>query len=133
MLFRSQPYVLTTLSGFPTFVGGYNDLSTDTLYLIDSTGAIYTWETAAVLSFTWNSKPLRVYPPVCPACGRIYASGAVNLQLWADGISVFSGSIADSSVFRLPGGYRAKQFQIQLTGSNSIDSITIANAVSELQ
>lgn len=130
---RKQPYVLTTLSGFPTFVGGYNDLSTDTLYLIDSTGAIYTWETAAVLSFTWKSKPLRVFPPVCPACGRIYASGAVNLQLWADGVSVFGPtSIPDMSVFRLPGGYRARQFQIQLSGSNPIDSVTIANAVSEL-
>ena len=133
---RKAPYTLTTLAGFSTFVAGYNDLSTDILYLLDSTGAIYTWETGALSSFTWKSKPVRVQNPVCPACGRIYAnyaSGAVGLTLWADGVIKFGPTtISSSESFRLPAGYRAREFTVQLTGTSEVDSISMANSVAEL-
>ena len=130
---RKTPNVLTTLNGFPTIVGGYNDLSTDTLYLLDSTGIIWSWETGALSTFTWTSKPFRMPTPICPSAGRIYASGAITIQLFADGISVFGpATIPNSNVFRLPAGYKAKEFTMTLSGSNAIDSVAIANTVSEL-
>jgi len=129
---RKSPAVLTTLSGFPTIVGGYNDLSTDTLYLLDSTGIIWSWETGNPMMFTWKSKPVRVPMPMCPACGRIYASGTVTFQLWADGNPVYSVAVSDSNVFRLPSGYRGREFYVQLSGTNAVDSLSIANSVAEL-
>ena len=129
---RKSPAVLTTLSGFPTIVGSYNDLSTDTLYLLDSTGIIWSWETGNPMMFTWKSKPVRVPMPMCPACGRIYASGTVTFQLWADGNPVYSVAVSDSNVFRLPSGYRGREFYVQLSGTNAVDSLSIANSVAEL-
>lgn len=130
---RSAPATLTTLTGFPSIVAGYNDLVTDTLYLLDSSGNIYTWETGSLSTFTWKSKPVRVAMPSCPACARVWATGPVTLQLWADGESVFGPvGISDNEVVRLPGDYRAREFQIQLSGQNTVEAISIANSIAEL-
>lgn len=128
---RQKPYVITELSGFDV-VAGYLDPTADMLYVLSSTGQISSWETGSNLAVTWKSKPVRFPEAKCPAAARIFASGATTLQLWADNVSVFTGTVNDSNAFRLPGGYRAKQFQLQLTGSSAIDSVSIAGSIEEL-
>lgn len=129
---RTSESVLTELEGF-SFVAGFRDHETDILYLLDSSGNIKSWETGSSLSFTWKSKPLRVPVPVCPSALRLYASGSVTFNMWVDGINVVSNmAISNSGVARLPSGYKAKEFQIQLSGSAIIDSIAIANTIEEL-
>ncbi|MGZ4968036.1 MAG: hypothetical protein ACXV8O_01355 [Methylobacter sp.] len=128
---RSGEPILTNLSGL-SFVAGYSDLTTDTLYLLDTSGNIKTWETGAVLSMAWKSKPERVPKPICPAALRIFASGSVTFEMWADGVEVVNTTVSSSAVVRLPSGYKAKEFQVQLSGTSSVDSFAIANSIEEL-
>jgi hypothetical protein len=128
---RGQNPVLTTVSGF-SFIAGYNDLVSDTLYLLDTNGNIATWETGLALAYTWKSKPFRLPENFCPAAIRVYADSPVSVTLWADDNKVYQGTISDSLEHRLPSGYIAKQFQIQVTGNGRLDSIAIATSISEL-
>ncbi|MGZ5053373.1 MAG: hypothetical protein ACXWAT_00360 [Methylobacter sp.] len=134
---RGNAPVLTELSGF-SFACGYNDLTTDTLYLLDSshmldsTWNIVSWETGSVQSLTWKSKPERLPAPICPAAFRIFAGGAVTFKLWADGDLKVNTTVSSSAVGRLPAGYKAKEFQIELSGTSQIDSVVIGTSVSEL-
>lgn len=131
---RGSSPILIDLSGFNQYVDSYNDLTGDLLYLLDTLGNIVTWETGAFQTFTWKSKPIRLPVPICPACVRIYASSPVTFTLFADGFSVFSQSITNNSIVRLPSGYKARQLEMQITGSASIvESIAIATSVAELQ
>ena len=130
---RESQAVLTTLdlSTF-NFIGGYNDLASDLLYLLKTNGTVNSWETGTATSLTWKSKPLRTPKPICPAALRAYADGTFTLKLYADSNLVHTATIADSNVVRLPSGYKAKEFQIELTGTVSIDSVTVANSIGEL-
>lgn len=130
---REPQAVLTTLdlSTF-SFVAGYNDLASDILYLLKTNGTVNSWETGSATALTWKSKPLRAPKPICPAALRAYAAGSFTLKLYADSNLVHTATIADSSVVRLPSGYKAKEFQIELTGTASIDSVTVASSIGEL-
>ena len=129
---RQDPAVLTDISGF-TVSSGFNDLSEDKLYVLDNTGHISTWETGSNQTYTWKSKLAREAHAICPAALRLYATGDVIFKLYADGILVFTTTVTNSNVVRLPSGYRAKEFQIEVSGSGVLQSFAIANSVSELQ
>jgi hypothetical protein len=130
---RENTAIFTTLDHATfDFISGYTDLATDILYLLKTDGSINSWETGAATSLTWKSKPLRLPKPICPAALRAYASGSFTLKLYADGNLVFTGTVTNNEVVRLPSGYRAKEFQVEVSGTSVIDSLSIANSVMEL-
>lgn len=129
---RQDPAVLTDISGF-TVSSGFNDLSQDKLYVLDNAGHISTWETGSNQTYIWKSKLAREATAICPAALRLYATGDVIFKLYADGTLVFTTTVTNSNVVRLPSGYRAKEFQIEVSGSGVLQSFAIANSVSELQ
>ena len=129
---RQDPAVLTDISGF-TVSSGFNDLSEDKLYVLDNTGHISTWETGSNQTYIWKSKLAREAHAICPAALRLYATGDVVFKLYADGTLVFTTTVTNSNVVRLPSGYRAKEFQIEVSGSGVLQSFAIASSVSELQ
>ena len=129
---RQDPAVLTDISGF-TVSSGFNNLVEDKLYVLDNTGNISTWETGSNQTYIWKSKLAREATAVCPAALRLYATGDVIFKLYADGSLVFTTTVTNSSIVRLPGGYRAKEFQIEVSGSGVLQSFAIANSVGELQ
>ena len=129
---RNDPAVLTDISGF-TVSSGFNDLSADKLYVLDTSGNISTWESGSNQTYTWKSKLAREPNAICPSALRLYATGNVTFKLYADGALVFTTTVSDSNVVRLPSGYRAKEFQIEVSGTGTLQSFAIANSVSELQ
>ena len=129
---RNDPAVLTDISGF-TVSSGFNDLSADKLYVLDTSGHISTWETGSNQTYIWKSKLAREPNAICPSALRLYATGNVTFKLYADGVLVFTTTVSDSNVVRLPSGYRAKEFQIEVSGTGTLQSFAIANSVSELQ
>ena len=129
---RQDPAVLTDISGF-TVSSGFNDLSQDKLYVLDNAGHISTWETGSNQTYIWKSKLAREATAICPAALRLYATGDVIFKLYADGTLVFTTTVTNSNVVRLPSGYRAKEFQIEVSGSGVLQSFAIASSVSELQ
>jgi hypothetical protein len=53
--------------------------------------------------------------------------------LYADGALKHTQTVADRNPFRLPSGYRAFEFQIELEGTNPVQDAAIATSVEELK
>ena len=131
---REAQAVLTTIdhSTFD-FISGYTDLATDKLYLLKATtGEIHSWETGAASTLTWKSKPLRVPKPICPAALRTYSAGSCTVKLYADTNLVHTATVTNDNVVRLPAGYKAKEFQLEITSTVGVDSVAIATSIGEL-
>jgi hypothetical protein len=128
---RTEKPILTTLTGF-NIIGGCNDLASDLLYLLTSAGQICAWNAGNSQAWTWKSKLQYIPTPQCPGALRIYSNGAVTYKLYGDGTQVATGSVSNNSIVRLPANYRAKTFQMELSGSATVNSFSIANTISEL-
>jgi len=136
-------YVLNTRTKTPEVVtlnfhavAGYNDPVEDALYLVivdGNGGVVKKFHAGAPLTYTWQSKELRVENPICPGCAMIDAEAyPIQFTLYADGQQKHTQSVTDGKLFRLPAGYRAKTFQIKVTGTGEINQIMVAENPSEI-
>lgn len=114
----------------------YSDLGTSSLYLvIDDAGTnkVFKWnDNATPLSYVYESKPV-VLPETTMTAARFeLKSGAIDFELWVDKALKFSKTVADNKPFRMPSGYKAKEFAIRLSGTGETDAVFIATSPSEL-
>ena len=112
----------------------YNDLLTDTLYFLGVDGWIYAWDRgSSYLTFSWSSKLFQAPYPVNLAAGQVVAEGPVNFTLVADGSTVHSQTVSDGNPFRLPGGFKARDWRMTLSGSARTRFMAVAGSVAELR
>jgi len=122
---------LTTCSD--TFKAAYNHLESDTLYFVDGTSVKKFGQGAGSYSYTWKSKPFTSTAPRNLGWARLDADTyPVTLKLYADTVLVATQSVTDSEPFRLPSGTRAKQWEIELSGTSAVNSVAIADNMAEL-
>lgn len=113
--------------------GVFEDSISETLYVLDASNAIKKFDAGSVQSATFKSKVFRVPGGANPGAGRVVATTyPVTLTLWADGESKFSQSITSDNGFRLPGGYEAEEFQVQIVGTGPVEAVFIGNAMGDL-
>ena len=105
----------------------------DQLYVL--TGAnIGKWDTGSSLTYRSRSKPFRQGSPINFAAAVVVANAyPVTFRLYADGALKHTQTVADRNIFRLPSGYRAFEFQIELEGTNPVQDAAIATSVEELK
>lgn len=108
--------------------GGYIDAQDDTLYLAvtdSSTPRVYKWDSDEnnKLTFTWRSKKIATRRMQF-SFGAIRSSGQITVNLYADGTGKDAVSV-DDDIFRLSGGYKAKDWEIEIEGNNTVYSIGI--------
>jgi hypothetical protein len=116
----------------------YFDALDDTLYVNDN-GTIRRWgQGATFFSYTWRSKilisPKPVnYPVVRVQAEKNLATFPVTVTVFADGVERDTVVLNDSiSPFRrLAAGYRAKEWELRITGTNVISHIGIYSSLSE--
>jgi len=114
----------------------YSDVNTGELYLVQDDGGVnkvYKWNSNATkLSKVWTSKP-RITKEIAMTAARLeLLSGSVTFKLYADGVLKHTETVSDDSIFRLPSGYLAREWYIELSGSGIVDAAYIASNVSEL-
>ena len=113
--------------------GIYVDLFQDSMYVLSGTD-IQKWDSGSLLTTTFKSK-LFVMPKPTQAfsCAQVRAdSYPVTFSLYADGALVHTQTVTSNDPFRLPGGYLAREFQIQISGSTPIQSVYMAHSIAEL-
>lgn len=136
-------YILNTRTEVPELVSlnfyataGFNDPAEDALYLVvtDGTGTrVRKFDGGTPLTYTWQSKEVRTETPINPGCAMIDAEGyPVQFTLYADGQQKHTQSVANRNMFRLPAGYRAKEFQIKVSGAVEINQIFVAENPEEI-
>jgi hypothetical protein len=87
------------------------------------------------LAYTWRSKQFESPRPVSMSAAMIRAdSYPVTLSVWADGeLVVDAEAVPDETAFRLPAGFTAKRWEIELAGTSTVQSAHLATSVQELK
>lgn len=139
----SKGFIFDPRGGANSFVdlnfhatAGFNDLEEDELYLVVG-GNLVKFATGSSLSYTWKTKKFFVPRPINPAVAKVdcdsYGSG-VTFKIFADGSSTpkHTQTVTDNGVFRLPSGYKAKEFEVQVEGSTAINEICVYESAGEI-
>lgn len=114
---------------------GYNDPIRDTLYL-QIGSAIKRWDgdPANNLSYDWKSRiALPGKPQVMTLAQVEAATYPVTLKFYADGALKHTQTVADANPFRLTNADRAREFEVELTGSAQVKAVYLAQNMQELR
>jgi hypothetical protein len=138
---ESKGFIFDPRGGKNTFVtlgfhatAGFNDLENDELYLVVD-GNVVKFASGSGLNFSWRTKKFYSPKPINPAVARVDCddySSTPTFKLYADGVLKHTETVSDSNVFRLPSGYKAKEFEIELTGSSSINEFCVYESAGEI-
>jgi hypothetical protein len=113
---------------------GFNELEEDELYLVVG-GAVKKFASGSSLSYTWRSKKFFTQRPVNPGVAKVqadsYGSG-ITFKLYADGALKHTETATSDSLFRLPSGYKANEFEIELSGSDPINEVCVYESAAEI-
>jgi hypothetical protein len=112
----------------------YNEIKTDSLYIVDGSN-VKKWDGGTTnLSYTWRSKIFVAPRPENMGVGQVYAeSYPVTFKLYADGALKHTQTVANDRPFKLPSGYKAKEYEAVVEGTAVINSIYIASTASDLK
>ena len=105
----------------------------DTMYVLDGIN-IQKWDAGAAKTVTFKSKVFHQPKPVPGfACAEVVAgSYPVSFKLYADGVLKHTQSVTSAGPFRLPGGYHAQDFQVEVSTTDSIQFVAMAHSMQEL-
>lgn len=113
--------------------GVFEDSVSETLYILDANNEIKKFDAGTIGAATFKSRVYRIPGGACPGIARVIATTyPVTFTLWADGAQVYSGSVTSDSEFRLPGGYWAEEFQVQIVGTGPLEGVFVADVVGDL-
>lgn len=112
----------------------YNDIRTDSLYIVDGSN-VKKWDGSNTsLTYSWKSKIFLAPRPENMGVGQVFAEAyPVTFKLYADGVLKHTQTVANDKAFKLPSGYKAKEFEVVVEGTTTINSIYIASTAAELK
>lgn len=114
--------------------GGYVDPVKDALFLQVGNN-IVKWDAGATKkTLTWKSKVFVLPKPVNMSFGQVFAASyPVTCKVYADGALKHTQTVANSSAFRLPGGFKAAEWEVQIEASVEIYSVYVSDSMEELR
>lgn len=115
--------------------GGFKDLLTDSLYLIED-GFVVKWEGAAErMAYRWRSPLVRTPRPVNFGFGQVFAESYsdLTLRVYGDGTLRHTQTVTSSRPFRLPDGYLAELWEVEIEGKDDVREIRIASGAKDLR
>jgi len=115
------------------FDAAYTDDLQDALYLLIGTD-IRKWDSGTALTTKFRSKLFRSSRPIPTfACAEVMAdSYPVTFRLYADGTLRHTETVTAQNPFRLPGGFYAQSFQIEIESTNPVQSAAVAHSMEEI-
>lgn len=130
---REPTSSLTFITTYAT--GGFNDPLTGDVYLVVS-GKIQRWNADAAnpLTMTWKSKAFRAPFPTTMGWMKVIADSYDDLtvKFYADGVLKQTKTVASKAAYRLPAGYRAEVMEVEVTGTDEVKMIVMAQALEEI-
>lgn len=112
---------------------GYADLANDTLYLAFSDKSVKKWQTGDVKSYVWKSKRFTLPRPASFACAQVEAEAyPLTAKFYADGTLVHTETVTSREPFRLPSGFLARDWEMQIEGDKEVFVLAIAQSMREL-
>lgn len=117
------------------------DFGIDALHVDDLQDALFVLDGVNIQKFDAGSPKTvtfkKLYKMPKPtqgfACAEVVADAyPVTFKLYADGNLKHTQTVTSSSPFRLPGGYYAETFQMEVSGSAAIQGLAVAHSMKEL-
>lgn len=112
----------------------FTDSVTGSLFLcVDD--KIVKWDAGLQGSFIWRSRRVMAPAPKNFAFGHVLATAyPLTAEVFADGVLVHLETVADKRPFRLPGGFKASDWEIRLSGSaGRVSMAVLADTAEELK
>jgi hypothetical protein len=115
------------------YEGMHFDELLDQLYVLSGTN-VQRWDAGgASMTYRFRSKAFRAPRPMNFGCAEVLADAyPVTFRLYADGTLRHTQTVASAETFRLPSGYMATDWQIELEGSGAVQSAAMATSIAEL-
>lgn len=113
---------------------GFAAPSRDSLYLAVG-GQIVQWDKGAnPLTARWKSKQFVTGYPTSFASAQVIAESYDSLEckVWADGTLKHTQTVTNRDPFRLPSGFRATVWEIQVEGTDTVTDVLMASTNREL-
>ena len=112
----------------------FTDPLRDAMYLVQS-GKINRWDNGGSnLSYTWKSKVFVPTRPINPTCAQVEAASfPVTFKLYADGTLVKTQTVTSNDPFRLPTGYKGREFEVEITGTSEVKAVYVAESIEALK
>lgn len=130
--FKEDPYIVDISISGASITGGFLDPEDDTLYLVNGSSLSAWGASSSKLSYTWKSGVYRSGELANYACAAVVADGSITFTLFADGATKLTKTVSSGEMFRLPAGYRAREFEFSLAGSYTAHSAAIGQHSAEL-
>lgn len=116
------------------FMAAYLDPIQDALYLVDTANNISRWMGGSPKTFDWVSKEFVTGHPVNMGRAQVYAAAyPVTFKLMADcgseGVKTYSVAVQNASPFPLPANIVSQFFTIELSGTQTIYQVDVAENV----
>lgn len=117
-----------------TASAGYTDMVRDSLYL-NVGGTVRQWdEGGAPYTYTWRSRVHELPHEINFAWGQVIAGAyPLTLKVYADGVLKHTQAVASREPFRLPSGFVAQDWEIELTGTAKVTAVYLAQGIDELK
>ncbi len=104
----------------------------DQLYVLDG-ASVKRWDAGTLMTYRARSKVFRAPRPVTLASAEVTADGfPVTLRVFADGTLKHTQTVQSKDPFRLPGGFRASDWQIEAEGTFAVQGVALAGSTQEL-
>ncbi len=105
----------------------------DQLYVVDGS-EVKRWDAGNPMTAVFRSKVFKMPHPTNFGCCEVVADGlSVTVRVFADGALVHTHFMTDATPFRLPSGFRATDWQVEVEASNSVQGVVLANTMAELR
>lgn len=114
------------------YSGMHFDELRDQLYVLSGTN-VQKWDAGSAMTYRFRSKRFTMPAPLNFPCAQVVAdSYPVTLRVYADGTLRHTEVVASRRGFRLPSGFRADEWQIEVEGTPAVESVTLATSMAEL-
>ena len=129
-IFDGQNFTLTDVYATASFV----DMVQDALFVAIG-DRVHKWESAGTkLTYTWKSRLWQTPQEVNFSAAQVIAEDYtdVSFKLYANGSLVHTEAVTSDLPFRLPSGFLATRFEIELTGTSTVLQAAMAESMEEL-
>ena len=122
-----QAWVFTDVSA----ACGHYSPQEDALYVANGS-QLQKWATGTELTYTWKSKTFESPKPMNLGALSVACVGTVTVKVYGDDVLRATVVCTNDTLSRLPAGYIAAEWRIELEGTAHVDYVKLATSVKEL-
>jgi hypothetical protein len=122
-----QAWVFTDVSA----ACGFYSAKEDALYVANGS-VLHKWATGSELTYSWKSKTFESPIPMNLGAISVACVGAVSVKIYGDNVLRSTTACTNDTLVRLPGGYTASEWRVELEGTAHVDYVKLATSVGEL-